>query len=214
MDRDLALRRFAAVYARWSGCFPPFRTPPRFVILRPGARARLRRGEVPLRLAPSMVYGTGTNPITASVLERLPELVGELDAARARVLDLGTGSGVLAIACARLGVRHVEGLDCDAGAVKMARENARSNGVRVRFATDLPVSEPYDLIIANLPGEVHFGYLRAYRQLLAPGGRALLSGFDEEQRPRLRRACREAGLRVGGVRVNECGWESWLVSVA
>ena len=102
---------------------------------------------VNLILDPGMAFGTGSHPTTRLCLEWLERNV----TAECTVLDYGCGSGILAIAAARLGAGHVAGVDIDPQAVDAARANAERNGVTALFADSAqPVAGEYDLVVANI----------------------------------------------------------------
>ena len=152
-------------------------------------------GMVEVTLDPGMAFGTGTHPTTSLCLAAMSERL----AARpgARVLDVGTGSGLLAIAARKLGAPRVVGNDNDPIAVRVALENAALNGVQVDF--DLrDVGEqpgPFDLVLANILANTLCELAPAIAAQLAPGGVVLLSGILTPQEAEVRAAYVAAGLR-------------------
>lgn len=134
---------------------------------------------ISLILDPGMAFGTGSHPTTRLCLEWLEKTVSP----GVSLLDYGCGSGILAIAAARLGAAKVAGVDIDPQAVIAARANAETNGVTALFADSAaPVSGEYDLVVANI--------LSNPLRVLAPaicahvrpdGGRLALSGILAEQ---------------------------------
>ncbi len=135
-------------------------------------------GRLAIRIDPGLAFGTGTHPTTRLVLEFLEGRVkgGE------RVLDYGCGSGILAIAAAKLGAARVDAVDVDPQAVETAAENARANAVRVRTA--LPEALPaahYDIVVSNILAQplIVLAPLLAARS--APHGRIALAGILESQ---------------------------------
>jgi len=131
-----------------------------------------------VRLDPGLAFGTGSHP---STLLGLRWLASELKRA-ASVLDYGCGSGILAIAAAKLGAQRVVGVDIDAQAIATSRANARANGVAATFGSpDGFADEVFDVALANI--------LAHPLELLAPllagrvraGGRVVLSGILESQ---------------------------------
>ncbi len=162
------------------------------------ARYTLRAGETVIEIDPGMAFGTGQHPTTAMCLRALEEMVPTA----ARVLDLGTGSGILAIAAARLGAARVLALDIDPLAVRAARENAAANGVAtgidVREGTLDGDSRPpdFDLIVANISGLAIERLAGALAGALRPNGALIASGFLEDAVEGLSRAFGEAGLVV------------------
>jgi ribosomal protein L11 methyltransferase len=134
-----------------------------------------------IRLDPGLAFGTGSHPTTRLILQRLEGLLQ--DGTRApRVLDYGCGSGILAIAAAKLGAQDVAATDIDPQAVEATAANAKANGVQMHVALPdaLPAGD-YDLVLANILA----GPLVALAPLLASrtraGGRVLLSGILRSQ---------------------------------
>jgi len=152
-------------------------------------------GMVEVVLDPGMAFGTGTHPTTSLCLAGLSGLLSARP--RAAVLDVGTGSGLLAIAAARLGAARVAGNDNDPVAVRVARENAALNGV----APDLNERDvggqrgPFDVILANILANTLCELAPAIAAQLAPGGVVLLSGILTPQEEEVRAAYVAAGLR-------------------
>lgn len=140
---------------------------------------------VTIVIEPSMGFGTGHHPTTRLCLEALQSL----DVARRRVLDVGTGSGVLALAAARLGAADVLGLDYDRDALANARQNATLNGLDVvRFErADLREADPptatADIVLANLTGALLASQAAALLRAVRPGGHLVISGFLEHEAP-------------------------------
>lgn len=133
---------------------------------------------VNLILDPGMAFGTGSHPTTRLCLEWLERNVG----AACTVLDYGCGSGILAIAAARLGAGRVAGVDIDPQAVEAARANAERNGVSALFADSAqPVAGEYDLVVANILSNPLRVLAPAICAHVRSGGRLALSGILREQ---------------------------------
>ena len=131
-----------------------------------------------LVLDPGMAFGTGSHPTTRLCLEWLEREVrgGE------RVLDYGCGSGILAIAAARLGAASVAGVDIDPQAVEAARANAERNGVSASFFDSAePVADEYDFVVANILSNPLRVLAPAICAHVRRGGRLALSGILREQ---------------------------------
>lgn len=133
---------------------------------------------VNLILDPGMAFGTGSHPTTRLCLEWLERNVSEAFT----VLDYGCGSGILAIAAARLGAGHVAGVDIDPQAVEAARANAERNGVTALFADSAtPVAGEYDVVVANILSNPLRVLAPAICAHVRSGGKLALSGILHEQ---------------------------------
>ncbi len=133
---------------------------------------------VNLILDPGMAFGTGSHPTTRLCLEWLERHVQS----GATLLDYGCGSGILAIAGARLGAARVAGVDIDPQAVQAARDNAERNAVVARFADSAaPLAGEYDLVVANILANPLRVLAPAICAHVRPGGKLALSGILAEQ---------------------------------
>lgn len=154
-------------------------------------------GEVVLRLDPGAAFGTGTHPTTAMCLRAMEKLVKP----GMTVFDVGTGSGVLSIAAAKLGAKSVQAVDYDATAVRVARENIEANGVAKIVETaesDLFSAIPgkAGLVTANLIADLVIRLLPELDAHLDRGGALLASGIIESRAQEVREAADMAGFFV------------------
>lgn len=158
-------------------------------------------GAVPILLEAGLAFGSGEHATTRLCLLALGRLARRLR--RARVLDLGCGSGILAIAAAKLADCRVWAADNDPIAVRVAEENVRRNGVagRVRVLasdglerTELRGAGRFDLILANILADPLVELAPGLARALAPGGHLVLSGFLERQMPAVAAAHAAHGL--------------------
>lgn len=166
--------------------FQPFAVGPFWV--HPSHNAEgMPAGLLPLRIDAGMAFGTGTHATTSGCLKMLATLD---PAETANAVDVGCGSGILAIAMAKLWRRPVVGGDNDAEAVEVARENAVLNDVGdlCRFVhaiglqhDELQALKPYDLVVANILAGPLMELADSFSAAVRPGGRALLSGLLLEQ---------------------------------
>ena len=131
-----------------------------------------------IALDPGMAFGTGSHPTTHLCLEWLAQRVTPGDS----LIDYGCGSGILAIAAARLGAGRVLGVDIDDKAVDAARDNAARNhcAIDLRLSTE-PIGEAFDIVVANILTNPLCVLAPALCALIAPGGRIALSGILETQ---------------------------------
>ncbi|AJE04583.1 50S ribosomal protein L11 methyltransferase [Geobacter pickeringii] len=138
-------------------------------------------GDLVIELDPGMAFGTGTHPTTRLCLEALEEIAASLGAAPLEVLDVGTGSGILAIAAAKLGARRVVGTDIDPDAVVVAAENCAMNGVAdaVELVTTPLEAIPgsFTVTLANILAEDLVRMAAELATTVAPGGFLVLSGI-------------------------------------
>ncbi|WP_167628098.1 50S ribosomal protein L11 methyltransferase [Listeria valentina] len=158
---------------------------------------RPREDELVIELDPGMAFGTGTHPTTQLSMRAISEFVKPDD----RVIDVGTGSGVLAILCAKLGAESVLALDLDEVAVRAARENVLQNHVEAKVElrqNDLlnGIEEEADMIVANILAEVILLFPHDVYRLLKPGGYFIASGIIENKAEQVREALIEASLVV------------------
>lgn len=159
-----------------------------------------------------MAFGTGDHATTSMMLAAIAK---EPLLASTRVLDIGTGSGLLALAARALGAMQVDAFDYDAQAVEIAGENERINfpQPQIRWKTQDLVkwrsTKVYDLITANLYLETLATYAPKFAQALAPQGKLLVSGLLREQGSEVIAAFRRAGLSLQ----QQCQRKAWLMQV-
>jgi ribosomal protein L11 methyltransferase len=167
------------------------------VVVRPSWRDwNAAPDEVVVTLDPGMAFGTGLHPTTRLTLAALQDRVRP----GMKVLDLGTGSGLLAIAAALLGAT-VTALDISEVAVDVARRNVAANSVADRVqvglgSIDTVTDERYDLVLANIIASVLIELAHALAAALEPRGALLASGIIQERADTLRRAFAAAGLTL------------------
>jgi len=156
-----------------------------------------------LSFPPQLAFGTGNHPTTAGCLRLLVDLTQRRGSAPATVLDLGCGSGILAIAAAKLGAERVLAVDLDGMALDFARRNAEYHGVadRIEFLeTDLletlatRIWGAFDLVMANLFSSLLVEALPSLPDRLVEGGDLVLSGLLTSQTREVSEAAERAGL--------------------
>ena len=180
----------------WRRNLKPFPVGGRFWII-PGRNlsGTAERDRIPMWLEPRMAFGTGTHESTQlclEVLERLP-LTGRT------VLDIGTGSGILAIAAAKLGAESVLACDIDPVALQVARTNCCRNRVdrRIRLFTgevEALCGSRFDVVLANLEGNLIRRKLNDFGQRLNPRGHLILSGLLERDATGIGRSVNVRGV--------------------
>jgi ribosomal protein L11 methyltransferase len=148
---------------------PPWLEPPRF-----------RRRKV-ITIEPGMAFGTGTHPTTRGCMEFIEAARDHLDGREFSALDVGTGSGILAIALALVGAQPISAVDHDPVALQVARENFHGNGVgekiRLSGAALSALRRRFDVVVANLTAETILGLGAALEKKVAKNGFLILSGI-------------------------------------
>ena len=191
---------------------PPVEAGP-FVVAGSHALARQSPGKITVLIEAGPAFGTGHHGTTLGCLLALDEV--RRRKAIGKVLDLGTGSGVLAIAALKAGASSALGTDIDFDSVRVANENAAKNHVsgftalhvtgantpRIRRAA------PYDTVFANILMRPLIGLAPVIAQLTAPGGTVILSGLLHHQAPPVRNAFASRGLLFQR-RIKQDGWST------
>ena len=145
-------------------------------------------------ITPKMSFGTGHHETTYMMLQQLLPLSLE----GAKVLDMGCGTGILAIMAALRGARDITAIDIDPWCVENATENVQQNNcffITIKEGdVSLIAGEQYNLILANINRNILLSDIPAYVQTLLPQGLLLVSGFYEEDLPAIKEKCQEVGL--------------------
>jgi len=176
--------------------FTPFEVGGRFRISPPGSPAS-RDDRIDLVMAPG-AFGSGEHETSASCLELLEDLP---DPEGARVLDLGSGTGILAIAALALGARGALCVDVDPAAVRTCQLNCELNGVADRVehlcgSIDEVAAEPFEWVLANIYGDILLRVAEALVARTRPGGALLLSGILHQDDFEVRKRYQELGCAV------------------
>jgi ribosomal protein L11 methyltransferase len=186
--------------AAWKQHFPVLRVGRRLVVRPTWRRHRARPDDVVLALDPGMAFGTGLHPTTRLCLAGVEGWADEGLVCNSKVLDVGCGSGILAITAAMLGATGVTAIDTDPIAVEATRANARRNRVsrRVRaWQGTLPArGAPFDLVMANLIASLLVNLADELAFSVRVGGRLLASGIFVDREGDVRQAFQLAGLGV------------------
>ncbi len=170
----------------------------RLVVVPSWQETHVASGDIVIRVDPGQAFGTGLHPSTRLCLLQLERLVRR----PARVLDVGTGSGILAIAAAKLGAGEVMALDTDSVAVSAAQENAKENSVEHRVHVlqgtigDVPKEPPWDVVVVNILAEVIAEMMPALADRLVPQGHLILSGIIAERESLVQTSLKQFGLSV------------------
>jgi ribosomal protein L11 methyltransferase len=184
----------------WKRHFHPLEIGPRLLVLPSWSKQKPKRGQAVVILDPGLSFGTGHHPTTAFCLEQVA--VRRDDVREQCLLDVGCGSGILAIAAAKLGYSAIVAFDFDPEAVRVAKENAKANRVSFRITqqdlTKMPrrSTEKFDVVCANLIYDLLIQERDRILARLAPGGTLVLAGILRTQFPKVQRAFEMAGLRL------------------
>ena len=194
----------------WKAYFPVLRVGRRLVIRPTWRRHKAVADELVLALDPGMAFGTGLHPTTRLCLAMLEAVADRGEALEsARVLDVGCGSGILAIAAIRLGAARAVGVDIDPIAIEATAANAKRNGIARRIRArvgSLPSGDPpFEVVVANLIAGVLVPLAGPLHDELRPGGVLVASGIFIDREAEVRAAFETAGLVVDG-RLDEGDW--------
>lgn len=196
----------------WKAYFKPLRVGERFVVKPSWEAWEAAPEDLVIEIDPGMAFGSGSHESTRLCLQLLERSVqpGE------RVLDWGTGSGILAIGAARLGAREVVAVDLDPVAVRVAGENAERNGFAAQVRTmvasieAVPADPPFDRVIANIVADPIIGGAAEIAAHLRAGGRAIVSGIIDRREAEVVAALEGAGLRLLET-LREEDWRAFLL---
>lgn len=180
------------------------------IIVKPIWEEYKANGEMIIELDPGMAFGTGTHETTRMCVEALEENVkGDTT-----VFDIGTGSGILAIAAAKLGAKKVIGVDLDPVAVDSAKENVSFNdlnNIEILYGNLMDVvTGKADLVVANIIAEIIVVLAEDVKNFLVPGGLFITSGIIRERRELVETKLQEKGFKIKEVK--EQG--EWLCIIA
>ncbi len=183
---------------RWKAYFKPLRVGRRFLVCPTWDNSEPGAGDRVILMDPGRAFGTGHHETTRLCLEWLEDWTESNRPDTMSLLDLGTGSGILAMAGALLGFGRVLAVDNDEEAVEVARENLRVNGLEGRIVLSVgsvgELEERFDVVAANLQANPLIEMAHALSERLQPGGMLVLSGILVEQGESVRSAYEEAGL--------------------
>ncbi len=179
----------------WKKGFTPLDVGKQFTVLPPWEDKR--SGRINLIIDPGMAFGTGHHETTRSCLVLMEKYVGKI--AKKRFLDLGTGTGLLAIAASKLGYNHVVAIDTDPVAIEAARMNIKLNqviNIELREGSVVEAPGTFDCIVANIISGVLVFLAPGISSRLNPSGITVLSGILAEQGEEVASAFTQNGLKL------------------
>ena len=190
----------------WREFFGVVDTGDRIVIVPTWIEHEVQPGQIAIRLDPGQAFGTGHHETTRLCLSAMDELVRPGMA----VLDVGTGSGVLAIAAVLLGAATVEAIDIDPIAAEVARKNCDANGIgaEVRVSAGVLAEDHpgrYDLVLSNISTDANLRLAPIFGSVVRPGGFAILSGILSPDARRAQAAMADHGFALTAIR-HERDW--------
>ncbi len=188
----------------WKVHYHPIRIGRKLVVRPLWQEAELQPDDIEIALDPGMAFGTGTHPTTQLCLEALEGMVRPAT----QILDLGCGSGILAIAAAKLGAAHIWALDIDPIAVEAAQANCEQNGVADKITVQtgslesvITSARRFDLVVVNILAKIILQMCEhRLGETVRPNGRAIFSGIIDSQVEEVEAALRRAGLEPCGRR--------------
>lgn len=191
----------------WKEFFKPVYLTDRVVVKPPWEKWRTKTGEIVITINPKMAFGTGQHESTQLVARSL----ADWQKAGMHVLDIGTGSGILAILAEKLGAEAVIAIDNDPLAIKNAHENARLNksSGNIRFYIGQPENlqpSEYDIVMANINRNVLLRYAEVFPDFLKADGKLILSGIILSDESTILSAYEKAGFRL----VKKNAAKEWL----
>ena len=200
----------------WKAYYKPLHIGKKMVIVPAWERYEAAEGEIIVRMDPGMAFGTGTHETTRLVIELLEEYTKK----GARVLDVGCGSGILAICAAKLGAGECRAYDIDPVAVRVARENIKDSGEAnvtcdvsdLLKQVDLSGGK-YDLICANIVADIIIRMAPDVGAYMHENTVLLASGIITERAEEVEKALQENDLRVVR-RLDDNGWCALVVQKA
>ncbi|MBB6636210.1 50S ribosomal protein L11 methyltransferase [Cohnella thailandensis] len=208
----------------WKKYFKPIAVSERLTIKPTWEEYEAKPDELIIELDPGMAFGTGTHPTTALCLRTLEGAINEGD----NVIDVGTGSGILAIGAIKLGANRVLALDLDPVAVSSATENVKLNGLEDRIEIRLSdllgvlqdsgrqpgevssVRPPVDLVVANILAEIILLFIGDVYDVLKPGGIYIASGIYKNKEDDVASALQAAGFEI----IDRVRQDDWIAFVS
>lgn len=198
---------------RWKQFYKPLHIGRHLLILPPWEKCDIKEDDVVVLMDPGMAFGTGTHETTKLCLEMLEKYLRKGE----RMLDVGTGSGILSIAGVKLGAKFACAYDIDPVAVRVAKENAEKNGVSDRIecgVSDLlsgvnREKAPYMLVTANIVADILIRMAPDIAAFMGRGARLIASGIIESRKQDVLAAMEAGGLHC----LEENGEKDWCVLV-
>ncbi|MGI6112901.1 MAG: 50S ribosomal protein L11 methyltransferase [Mahellales bacterium] len=181
----------------WKQYYKPMRVGNNIVIKPSWEQYHPNGDEIIIELDPGAAFGTGTHETTTMSMELIEKYVSPGQTA----VDVGCGTGILAITAAKLGCKKVLGIDIDSLAVKVAKENVSINGVEDRVTIKQGnllenIGQPQDIIIANIVADIIIDMMPSVKPLINPGGILIVSGIIKDRQQEVVKIIQETGFSI------------------
>jgi ribosomal protein L11 methyltransferase len=206
--------------AQWKSRYRPLRVGRRLLIIPTFLQPELAPNDVPVLIDPGKAFGTGMHPSTQLCLAAIEQYLRPGES----ILDIGCGSGILAIAALKLGAKLAAGFDSDPDAIRAARKNARANKVAKRLLlaqgslAAIQRQANHQLVAVNILSRTIIRFLASgLTQTVATGGVLILGGILAEQEPEMRAALHAAGMALLSRKkasAKDSGAGSWVALIA
>jgi len=198
----------------WQENFKPVEITPLLVIKPPWEKWPKKKDQIIIEIDPGMAFGTGTHPSTQMCLRVLQDLILSRFHSPT-ILDVGTGSGILAIASRRLGSAEVVAIDIDPVAIACARENAAANRIDGKIDFSIGSADSlrrvFNIVVANLLPQELLGIRPALARRMSSKGSLIVSGFLRGQKKEIASAFAKQGLEVQRS-LTQKGWSCFLLA--
>jgi ribosomal protein L11 methyltransferase len=202
----------------WKQGFKPITTD-LFYVYPPWHKPAIPPKQIPIEMEPGMAFGTGqhaTTRLCLTAIEKWAQNFSKSPVKGQSVLDVGTGTGILAIGCEKLGMSPVVGTDIDIDAVTSAKNNAAVNDVKMEVlhcgVPEDAAKTPYDLVIANIMCHVLVRLMGDLAAATKPNGYLILSGLLVTDEPEMLACCKSHGV-IPIARYDQDGWLGLLMQV-
>jgi ribosomal protein L11 methyltransferase len=191
----------------WKTFFKPIRVAENIIVKPSWEAFDPAPGDLVIEIDPGMAFGTGSHPSTTLCIELIQRYLNRGD----HFLDIGIGSGILSLAAAKLGAGRIVGVDADAGALTVSKENLRRNKISEDLALLVcgnlvdAVDAHFDLVAANILSEVILKILTGLARVLKPGGTFICSGIALENQRKVIDAIKQQSMQL----LEVCTKEDW-----
>ena len=209
-DRTIQEEKWAEA---WKKNFKPLEVTPWMVVKPPWENWPKKEGQIVIEIDPGMAFGTGTHPSTQMCLRALEELILS-SPHQPSILDVGTGSGILAIAARKMGAKPVLAIDIDPVAIACARRNAQANhidgGIDLRVGSLRGLRRAFDIVVANLLPQELLLLAPYLSKRTSSQGSLIVSGLLRGQKKEMAAAFSDYGLEILRSRESK-GWACFVL---